>query len=231
MLGGARILYTSLQGLLDGKIGADVALAIACIAAIAIKEPIVAAEVVFIGMLGECLEGFTFDRTRRAIRNILEVFPRRCWLLKNGQEVRVFTTELQVGDVVVVKPGGRIPVDGVVIDGRSAVDVSALTGESMPVDKGPGDSILAGSLNQFGALTIEAKRVAKDTVVGQVIEMTARAIRDKAGIERTADRLARYFLPAVLGLALLTFLVGVALYLVGPTAACGAERGLDCARR
>src|SRR5207245_1762585 len=106
---------------------------------------------------------------------------------------------------VVVKPGGRVPVDGVVLDGRSSVDTGVLTGESLPIDKGPGDEVLAGSLNQFGALTIEAKRVAEQTVVGRVIELTARALRDKAPLERTADRLARYFLPVVLGLAAATF--------------------------
>src|SRR6516225_9394193 len=206
VLGGARILYGSVESLLEGRLGADLALAIATIAAILIGEPLVAAEVVFIGMLGECLESFTFERTQRAIRRLVEVFPRRCWLLRDGQEVRVLTSELQVGDRVVVKPGARVPVDGVVIDGRSAVDTSALTGESLPVDKGPNDEVLAGSLNQLGALTIEARRVAEHTIVGQVIEMTARALQDKAPLERTADRLARYFLPTVLGLAAITFL-------------------------
>jgi Cu+-exporting ATPase len=206
VLGGARVLYTSLEGLLEGKVGADLALAIACIAAILFRKPLVAAEVVFVGMVGECLEGFTFERTERAIRRIVEVFPRRCWLLRDGQEVRVFTRDLQPGDHVVVKPGARIPADGVVLEGRSAVDTSALTGESLPVDRGPGDEVLAGTLNQFGALVIEARRVAEQTVVGRVIELTARALRDKASLERTADRLARYFLPVVLGLAALTFL-------------------------
>src|SRR5437879_9689656 len=147
IIGGARILYTSLQGVIEGKIGADIALAIAAIAAILINEPLVAAEVVFIGMVGECLESFTFERTQRAIRKIVEVFPRRCWLLKDGQEVRVLTSELHPGDKVVVKPGARIPVDGFVLDGRSAVDMSALTGESVPIDKGPGEEVLAGALN------------------------------------------------------------------------------------
>src|SRR5262249_43576335 len=96
---------------------------------------------------------------------------------------------------------------GVVVEGRSAVDVSALTGEPVPVEKGPGDSILAGSLNQFGALVIDAQRVAENTVVGRVIELTARALKDKAPLERNTDRLAPYFLPAVLGLAALTFVV------------------------
>ena len=207
VLGAARILYTSIESLLEGRLGADIALAIAVIASIYLREYLVAAEIVFIGMFGECLEAFTFERTQRAVRKLVEVFPRRCWLLRDGQEVRVLTSELETGDRVVVKPGARVPVDGTVIDGRSAVDVSALTGEAVPVDKGAGDEVLAGSLNQFGALTIDAVRVAEHTVVGQVIDLTARALRDKAPLERTADRLARYFLPAVLGLAALTFLV------------------------
>jgi len=220
VLGGARVLYGSIDSLLSGRLGADLALAIAAIAAILIGEPLVAAEVVFVGMVGECLESFTFERTQRAMRQIVEIQPRRCWLLRDGQEVRVLTTELQVGDRVVVKPGARIPVDGVVLDGRSALDQSALTGESLPIDKGPGDEVLAGSLNQFGALTIEAKRVAEQTVVGRVIELTARALKDKAPLERTADRLARWFLPAVLGLAALTFL-GCLLFTYGPLAPAG----------
>jgi Cu+-exporting ATPase len=207
ILGGARTLYGSLNSLFEGRIGADLAVAIAAVAAILVQEPLVAAEIVFIGMLGECLESITFERTQRAIRRIVEICPRRCWRLRDGQEERVLVGDLRAGDRVVVKPGGRVPVDGVVLEGRSAVDVSALTGESLPMDKGPGDEVLAGSLNQFGALTIEARRVAEHTVVGQVIEMTARALRDKAPLERTADRLARYFLPAVLALSALTFLV------------------------
>src|SRR5262249_27432021 len=119
---------------------------------------------------------------------------------------RVFTHEVQVGDVVVVKPGAKVPVDGDVRDGRSAVDTSALTGESLPRDVGPGDAVLAGSVNQFGALTITATKVGEQTVAGRVIELTARAVRDKAPVERTADRLAGYFLPAVLGIAALTFI-------------------------
>src|SRR3989440_9889685 len=175
VLGGARVLYSSLESLFEGRLGADLALAIACIAAILIGEPLVAAEIVFIGLVGECLESFTFERTQRAIRKLVEVFPRRCWLLRDGQEVRVLTSELKVGDRVVVKPGARVPVDGVVVEGRSAVDVSALTGEPLPVDKGPGDEALAGSLNQFGALTIKAQRVGEQTVAGRVLELTARA--------------------------------------------------------
>jgi Cu+-exporting ATPase len=206
IIGGARVLFHSFEQILEGKWGADLALGIACVAAILFGKPLVAAEIVFIGMVGECLESITFERTQRAIRKIVEVFPRRCWVLRQGQEVRVPTTDVQVGEHVVVKPGARIPVDGIVVEGRSTVDTSALTGESFPVDKAPGDEALAGTLNQFGALTIEARRVAESTVVGRVIELTRTALKDKMTLERTADRLARYFLPAVLGLTACTFL-------------------------
>jgi Cu+-exporting ATPase len=230
VIGGAKALYGSLERLTEGKVGADLAIAVACIAAILIGEPVVAAEVVVIALVGECLEAVTFDRTQRALRKLAELFPTRCWVLRDGQEVRAFTSELRVGDKVVVKPGGKIPVDGVVLDGRSAVDTSALTGESVPADRGPGDEVLAGSVNQLGALTVEAKKVAKQTVAGQVIEFTAAALKDKGPGERLADRMARYFLPAVLGLALLTFAFHVYLQM-GPVGPDGMRLGFWAAAR
>jgi Cu+-exporting ATPase len=209
VLGGARVLYGSLESLFEGKLGADLALAVACIAAILIGEPVVAAEVVFIGLLGEVLENYTFTRSRKAIRALLEVTPRRCWLLRDGQEVRILVSELKAGDIVVVKPGARIPADGVNREGRASVNTAALTGESLAREKGPGDEVLAGSIIDGGSLTIEAVHVAEQTVIGRVLTLTVEALKQKSEVERTADRLARYFLPAVLGLALVTFLVAV----------------------
>ena len=215
VIGGGRVLYTSLEALFEGRIGSDLALAVACLAAIVLKEPVVAAEVVFVGLVGECLEAWTFARTQHALGKLAELFPQRCWVLRDGAEVRTFTADVIVGDKVVVKPGGRVPVDGVVTDGRSAVDASAITGESLPVDKGAGDAVLAGSVVQFGSLTVEARKVARQTVAGQVIELTGQALKDKAPLERYADRLARYFLPVVLALALLTFIGNVAYQVSG----------------
>ncbi|OWK45247.1 cation-translocating P-type ATPase family protein [Fimbriiglobus ruber] len=230
VIGGSKVLYGSLERLGEGRVGADLAVAIAAVAAILIGEPIVAAEVIFIGLAGECLEAVTFDRTQRALRRLTELFPHRTWVLREGQEVRVFTAELQVGDKVVVKPGGKVPVDGVIVDGRSAVDTSALTGESLPADKGPGDPVLAGSVVQLGALTIEARKVAKQTVAGQVIEYTAQALRDKGSGERLADRLARYFLPAVLAVALVTFAFNV-VFQMGPVGPDRVKPGTAAAAR
>ncbi|HEY2784147.1 MAG TPA: cation-translocating P-type ATPase family protein [Fimbriiglobus sp.] len=213
VLGGAKSLYGALERLGEGKLGADLAIAIACIAAILLNEPLVAAEVVVIGLVGEVLEAITFDRTQRSLTKLAELFPHRCWVLRGGVEVRTYTADLVPGDEVVVKPGGRVPVDGVVLAGQSSVDASALTGESVPADKGPGDAVLAGSVNQFGALTVRAEKVAKQTVAGRVIDLTASALKDKAPLERTADRLAKYFVPAVLAMAALTFAFNVFLQL------------------
>ena len=231
VIGGARVLYNSLESLFEGRIGADLALAIACLAAIVLKEELVAAEVVFIGLAGECLEAFTFARTRRALGSLAELFPQRCWVLRDGQEVRTYTADLQLGDRIVVKPGGRIPADGVVVEGRSAVDASALTGESLPLDKGLDAEVLAGSIVVDGSLTVEAKKLAKQTVAGQVIELTAAALKDKAPLQRQADRLAKYFLPAVLVLALLTFFANTLFQLSGTPAAGVPKPGWNAAMR
>ena len=207
ILGGARVLYGSLDSLLQGKMGADLALAVACIAAILIREPLVAAEVVFIGLVGECLEGITFDHTQKALKGMLELFPRRCWRLDaSGNEERILVEDLKTGDTVRVKPGARIPADGIIIDGTSEVNTSALTGESIPHLKTSGDTILAGCLNGFGAITFTVLKVGNETAAGRVFDLTVKALASKNKLERTADRLARWFLPVVLGLAAITFL-------------------------
>lgn len=208
VFGGARILYSALESLMAGRFGADLALALAVVAAILINQPLVAAEVVFIGLVGECLEAITFQRTQYALQRLAEICPTMCLVLRDGREERVRVEDVRVGERVLVRPGKRVPVDGIVVEGRSAVDQSTLTGESVPVDKGPGDEVFAGTLNQHGALVVEVRRAAEHTVLARVLELTAQALREKAPLERTADRLARYFLPVVLTLSLLTFLAG-----------------------
>ncbi|HTI49476.1 MAG TPA: cation-translocating P-type ATPase family protein [Planctomycetaceae bacterium] len=207
VLGGARILYHTLEGLFLGRIGADLALTIACLAAILLGEHTVAALVVFIALVGESIEGYTVDRATRAIRGIFSLCPRLAHVLRDGREQDVPVSELAMGDEVVVRPGERISVDGRVGSGASAVDESALTGESQPVDKSPGAAVFAGTLNQFGTLTISVEKVGEATTVGQIARMVVEATARKTPLERTADRLARYFLPVVL-LAAAATLVG-----------------------
>jgi Cu+-exporting ATPase len=207
VLGGARILFQSLEGLFAGRIGADLALTLACLAAILLREPVTAALVVFVALCGESIEGYTVDRAQQAIRRIFQLCPAIAHRLVGDVETDVPVEDLQAGDLVVVRPGERLPVDGTVDSGRSAVDQSALTGESLPIDKEPGEPVFSGTLNQFGALVVRTESIGEQTTLGQVINLVAEATQRKAPLERTADRLARLFLPFVLGAALAT-LVG-----------------------
>ncbi|HIE52350.1 MAG TPA: cadmium-translocating P-type ATPase [Armatimonadetes bacterium] len=205
LLGGGRVLYASVSSLLAGEIGTDLALAIATFAAIFIREYVAASEVVFIALLGESLEEIAFARTRKALEGLLSLSPPTARVRREGVEVEVPVEEVKPGEMVLVRPGERIPVDGMVVSGRSAVDESTLTGESVPVDKGIGDEVFTGTLNQFGALEIETLRVGADTTLGQIIHLVEEAQEQKAPIQRTADVYARYFLPIVLLCAALTF--------------------------
>jgi Cu+-exporting ATPase len=207
VIGGARILYQTLEGLLDGRVGANLALTIACLAAIVLGEPSVAALVVFIALCGESLEGYIGSRASSAVLSLYSLRPRTARVVRDGQEADVALSQVLVGDVVVVRPGDRIPCDGSVLTGNSSVDQSALTGESLPIDKRTGDPVYAGTLNQFGALTMAVEKTGRDTTFGQIVELVSTAASRKTELERTADRLARYFLPAVLLVACVT-LVG-----------------------
>lgn len=206
LLGLFRLCYTTLNSLFAGRIGADLAMLIAVVAAFLIQEPVVAAEVILIGLIGECLEAYTFGRTQKALRRLVETFPTMCLVQRDGQTVKISIDEVKPGDRVMILPGKRVPVDGVVVDGHSSVDQSSLTGESIPTDVAAGSDVFAGTVNQFGALVVEAKQVATQTVMGRMLDLTAKALQRKTQVELLVDRMARYFLPVVLGLALLTFL-------------------------
>ena len=197
LLGAIYIVYGTLQSLLRRRIGADLALAQACLAALMIGQPFVAAEVVFIALLGEVLEAVTFARTRRALGRLVEQTPRTARVRRDGQEIEIAAQDVVIGDPVIIRAGDRVPVDGTILSGRSTVDQSALTGESLPIDKGPGDLVFTGTINQYGAIEVAAEKVGVDTTFGQVLKMVAQAKRRKAPLEKTADRLARYFLPLV----------------------------------
>jgi Cu+-exporting ATPase len=212
ILGAVYIVYGTLQSLRRGRVGADLALAQACLAALILGQPFVAAEVVFIALLGEVLEAWTFARTRRALGRLVEQTPRTARVRRDGQEVEVPADRVEIGERVVVLPGERIPVDGTVLAGRSTVDQSALTGESLPIDKGPGEAVFTGTINQFGSIEVAAEKVGGETTLGQVLRLVAQARRRKAHLEKVADRLARYFLPVVQLAAGATLLLG---YLAG----------------
>jgi cation transport ATPase len=157
VIGGGRVIYLALAALFEGSVGADIALAIACVAAACLGEFFVATEVVFIALVGECLEALTFKRAQRAIGQLIDYYPSTTRVIRDDAEIEVPTEALVIGDRVVVRPGERISVDGTVICGRSAIDQAVLTGESMPVDKGEGDPVYTGTFNQFGRLEVRPK--------------------------------------------------------------------------
>jgi Cu+-exporting ATPase len=212
ILGAAYIVYGALQALSHGRIGADFALAQASLAALVLGQPFVAAEVVFIALLGEVLEAWTFAQTRKALRRLVDQTPRTARVRRDGEELVISAVELRVGDRLIVGPGERIAVDGTVVTGRSTVDQSALSGESLPIDKGPGDPVFTGTINQFGAIEVDTEKVGGATIFGQVVSLVSEARRRKANLEKVADRLARYFLPVVELAAGATLLAG---YLAG----------------
>ena len=157
--------------------------------------------------LGKLLEARAKGRTSAAIKKLMGLAPKTATLLSDGKEKAIPIDEVAPGDILLVKPGERIPVDAIVTDGRSAVDESMLTGESLPVDKSVGAEVYGGAINQQGRLVIEAQRVGRDTVLAQIIRLVEQAQGSKAPIQAIADRVSAYFVPLVIVLAIAT-LVG-----------------------
>jgi Cu+-exporting ATPase len=156
--------------------------------------------------LGRYLEAITRGRTSEAIRKLIKLRPRTATVVRGGVEQEIAADEVQVGDIVLVRPGEAVPVDGVVVEGYSAVDESMISGESMPVEKRPGDEVIAGALNRTGAFRFETRRVGADTALAQIIRLVEDAQTTKAPIQALADRVAGNFILAVHALALAVFL-------------------------
>ena len=154
--------------------------------------------------VGKMLEARSKGRTTDALKGLMKLAPKTATLLRDGSETQVPVEEVRVGDAFVVRPGENIPVDGVVLSGASAVDESALTGESVPVDKGKGDTVSAATVNRSGFLTCRATRVGEDTTLSQIIKMVSDAAATKAPIAKIADRVSGVFVPVVIGIALVT---------------------------
>jgi len=155
--------------------------------------------------LGKMLESRTKGRTGGAIRKLIGLRPQAAFILDGGVEKEIPLSRVKIGDVVLVRPGERMPVDGVVLTGESAVDESMLSGEPLPVDKHPGDTVVGGSINGQGLLTFEAKAVGRDTVLAQIIRLVQEAQGSKAPIQALADRVAAIFVPSIIALALVVF--------------------------
>ncbi|MBF0137111.1 MAG: heavy metal translocating P-type ATPase [Magnetococcus sp. DMHC-1] len=158
-------------------------------------------------LLGRFLEARAKGRTSLAIRGLMGLVPRRARVIRKGQEEEIPLSAVVPGDRVVVRPGEKIPVDGRLLDGLSSVDESMLTGESMPVTRGPGDPVIGGTINRTGTFTFEAEKVGRETVLAHIVAMVRRAQGSKPPIAHLADRIASVFVPVVLGIATCTFLL------------------------
>ena len=164
-----------------------------------------AAMIITLILLGRFLEARAKGRAADAIQRLLELQPSTARVVRDGREMEIPVTHVRVGDTIAVRPGEKISVDGRIISGVSAVDEAMLTGESMPVDKQPGDSVVGATLNKTGAFTFQATRVGKETTLAQIVHLVRQAQSSKAPIQRLADTIASYFVPAVISIAMLTF--------------------------
>jgi len=167
-------------------------------------------------LLGQLIEAKARSRTGHAIKALLGLAAKTAHRVGGGQEQEIAVDEIQKGDVLRVRPGERIPIDGVIIDGRSNIDESMITGESMPVSKQAGEKVIGATVNQTGSFLMRAERIGSETVLAQIVQMVAEAQRSRAPIQKLADRVSGYFVPAVIGVAIITFVVWS---IVGPAPA------------
>lgn len=215
-----RKYYTGAVGSLrNGAANMDVLVALGSTAAYLYSIPILlglipghvyfetSAMIITLIKTGKFLETRAKGRTSQAIRKLLELSPQKALVERNGQEIEIQVSEVQLGDILIVHPGAKIPVDGVLVSGSSTVDESMLTGESLPVEKTVGDDVFGGTLNKQGAFKFEATKVGKDTALAQIIKLVEEAQGSKAPIQRIADRVSAIFVPAVVLVALTTFLL------------------------
>jgi heavy metal translocating P-type ATPase len=207
LIGGYPIFKEAFENIVERKMTMELSMTIALLSALAIGEFFTALVITGFVLAAEVLEGLTVGRGRRAIQSLLDFLPRTVAVRRNDQVIEIASDQVQLGDTVIVKPGGRIPVDGTVLAGQSFVEQAAITGEAMPVEKALGDAVYAGTINQSGALEITAQKLGRDTTFGRIIEAVERAEKSRAPIQKTADRLAGYLVYFALGAAILTFII------------------------
>jgi heavy metal translocating P-type ATPase len=207
LLGGYPIFKEAFENILERRMTMELSMTIALVSALAIGEFFTALVITAFVLAAEILEGLTVGRGRRAIQDMLDFLPQTASVLRESRIVEVDTKTILPGEVVVIRPGSKIPVDGQVLSGHSFVEQAAITGEPMPSEKRAGSDVYAGTINQAGTLQVRAERLGKETTFGKIIEAVENAERSRAPIQKTADRLAGYLVYFALGAAVLTFLI------------------------
>src|SRR5580658_1867267 len=207
IVGGFPIFHEAYENIAQRRMTMELSMAIAIVAALAIRELFTALVITLFVLVAEILEGLTVGRGRQAIQHLVDLLPSVATVRRSGAWTDVEIREVSTADEVLVRPGARIPVDGKVVGGHSFVDQAPITGESMPVEKQPGAIVYAGTINQSGALEVRLERVGPDTTFGKIIEAVETAEKSRAPIQGIADRLAGYLVYFALGAAVLTFLL------------------------
>ncbi|MEU0470258.1 cation-translocating P-type ATPase [Amycolatopsis sp. NPDC006131] len=202
-IGGWTFVPGTLRALSRRRIGVGTLMTIALVGALLLGQFGEAAALAFLFSISEALEDYSLSRTRRGLRALLTLVPERVLVLRDGRELTIPAEELRVGDRMLVRAGDRIASDGVVVEGRSSVDTSAITGESVPVEIGPGQEVFAGSINSNGVLTVEATATVADNSLTKVVRLVEEAQQRKGARQRIADRISRPLVPAVMVLAVL----------------------------
>src|SRR5580658_1933019 len=233
IVGGFPIFHEAYENIAQRRMTMELSMAIAIVAALAIRELFTALIITLFVLVAEVLEGLTVGRGRRAIQHLIELLPSTATVRRSGTWIDVGIQEVAINDEVLVRPGGRIPVDGKIIGGHSFVDQAPITGESMPVEKHPGAVVYAGTINQSGALEVCVERLGRDTTFGKIIEAVETAEKSRAPIQGIADRLAGYLVYFAMGAAVLTFLVShnvrSTISVVIVAGACGIAAGTPLA--
>jgi len=207
LIGGTPRLIAGFKDICRCRITVNVFVLVALAATVAIGEFRPAAVIVIIMSVVGSLESYTLDKTRRSIRDLLDLAPQTATVRHNGQEVTVPVADLHLGDLVVVRPGERIPVDGTVVAGASSVNQAPITGESMPVEKLLGSAVFSGTLNESGRLEIKTEKVGEGTTLARIVHLVQEAQGARAPIQNLADRFTTWFLPTVIVLAVVAFFV------------------------
>jgi len=205
-IGGLPIVYGAIRGLLRKNLNVGGLVSVAVIATLVVGEYLAGAIVVFIMLLGELLENITVAKTGNAIRRLMDLKPKMARVRRDGREAKLPIEEVVPGDIVLVKPGERIPVDGIVLSGHASVNQSALTGESIPVEITEGSKVYEGTFNELGALEIKTSEAGEGTTLAHIITLVEEAQASKASAQRVADRFAKYFTPAIFVLFGITYL-------------------------
>ena len=206
VLGASLIAHSAVTSILGGVFGIDLLATIAVAASVAVGEYVAAAVVALMLGGGEVMESYASKRASKAIQKLIEDSPKTAVVIREGREIVVRIEDVKLGETVIVKPGERIPVDGIVLKGQASINQASVTGESLPVDKSQGDTAYSGTIVELGALELKVTAVGEESTYGRIISMVKEAEENRAPIERVADKYARYFTPIILALGLGVFL-------------------------